>query len=81
LQLDEADDFFRHAFLLAGCDAWDREVLGSPGLTTQDQKPLPSREAPVRKKLKNQVRKLSLKLMAELTTKPPALRLKPGQMF
>jgi hypothetical protein len=55
LQLDEADDFFRHAFLLAGFNALDQQVLGSPGLTTQDQKPVPSREAPVRKGFKNQV--------------------------
>jgi hypothetical protein len=50
LQLDEADDFFRHAFLLAGFNALGFRALGSPGLTTQDQKPVPSREAPVQKK-------------------------------
>jgi len=42
LQLDEADDFFRHAFLLTG----DNALLSSPGLTTHLKSLVPSREAP-----------------------------------
>jgi hypothetical protein len=37
LQFDKTDDFFRHAFLLAGNNAWPCSKTagpGSPGLTT-----------------------------------------------
>jgi len=49
LQLDEADDFFRHAFLLAGDNALSFRTLSFPGLTTHLQCLAPSREAPNRK--------------------------------
>jgi len=51
LELDKTDDFFRHAFLLAGANV----LANSPGLTTHFKGLAPSREAPNHKTL-NQIK-------------------------